>query len=250
MLECPKCKHDNDLGRIFCVKCGEKLDISKVAPPSGAVRRTRKGKRQFPMKMIVKGAIFKTIKVIFLAAVMALITAILLPPEVQRRSNSEQNFEAYQVKRTELDEGILNEKGVSVVFEEGDLNAMLAQLVKNTPGNSAGKMPLKLESFYISLQDGSAVITSQYKWQYFNLYVQLGVKPVMKGGKCTFQPVAARIGRLRIPPALTPVLDKAGEPFRIFLSGLEAEKTILEKVASVVVKPGQAIVSIQKPSER
>lgn len=33
MLVCPKCGYDNELGRVFCHGCGEKLDLSSIRPP-------------------------------------------------------------------------------------------------------------------------------------------------------------------------------------------------------------------------
>lgn len=246
MLQCPKCNHDNELGRIFCIKCGEKLDISKVAPPSGVVRRAKSGKKQISTSKVVETAFLKSIKVALLALVMAFLTAGLLPPDIQRRSCSPQNYEAYHTKRTELDEGTLNESGVSVVFDEGDFNATLTQLVKKQQETGASKLPVKLESIYISLQDGSVLITSQNKWKYFSLYAQIEVKPVPKNDNISFRLVGAHIGRLRIPPEATPLMNRIQQTFQMFFSGCEAERMILEKVNSVVIKPGQVIVSTTK----
>jgi hypothetical protein len=243
MIECPKCKQDNDLGRIFCIKCGEKLDISKVRPPSGVVRWAKSGHRSLPMGKVIANGFNKLIQVVLLAIVMAFLTLVLLPADVQHQSFGDHNVDSYQTKRTELDEGTLNEKGVSVVFEEADLNAALAQLVKKQQDGSDSKIPIRLESMYISLKDGSLTVTSQNKWKWYSLYAQVELKPVTKNGKCAFDVVSAHIGRFRIPPEVPNGLAKVQATFGTFFSGLEAEKVILDKVGSIVVKPGQAIVS-------
>ena len=41
MLICPKCGNDNELGRIFCHQCGDRLDLSSIKPPSVAERKRR-----------------------------------------------------------------------------------------------------------------------------------------------------------------------------------------------------------------
>ena len=46
MLICPKCGYDNELGRIFCHSCGDKLDLSNIKPATAAEKKLRKAKRE------------------------------------------------------------------------------------------------------------------------------------------------------------------------------------------------------------
>ena len=83
MIECPKCNHDNDIGRIFCVKCGEKLEISKVGAPSGMKRISRKTANSKSFAQIASFNLGKLVKIAFLAMGSAVITLVFLPPNFE-----------------------------------------------------------------------------------------------------------------------------------------------------------------------
>ncbi|MBI4026832.1 MAG: zinc ribbon domain-containing protein [Verrucomicrobia bacterium] len=245
MIECPKCQHDNDLGRIFCSKCGEKLDISKVSAPSGVKRVAKKGKKTVPAAKMASFIAGQAFKVVLLASVSAFLTLVWLPPKLDRKGFSGANLDALQTKRAQVEEAISGTKEVKVVFEESDLNAHIAQVVQNTIKAAGETKGPRLESMYVQLGDGVARITVQLKWKWFRLAPQMEARADNSDGRWRFAPTAAWIGRLRIPPQATP---KVAERFGTFLKDLETERQLFEQLASAEIKPGQLIVTTQKES--
>ncbi|MDD2709557.1 MAG: zinc ribbon domain-containing protein [Verrucomicrobiae bacterium] len=245
MLVCPKCQYDNELGRIFCAKCGEKLDLNRVGPQSGVVKRARSGKKQMPFGKIVASGMTKFIEVIMLAAVAAFLTLIMMPPQVFRKGFDDRHFESYQNKQTQLIEAVSVDQVVSMNLDEEELNSMLSQVVKQAQKAMADQ-PIGLDSAYVSIRDGVAVVVIQMKWKYFRLVFSLEVKPALVENRMTFVPVGARVGRVRVPPESALSLERIQKIAKGLLNGLETEKQILAKTESLVFKPGQVSLKTRK----
>lgn len=79
MIKCNVCGHDNPLGRVHCVQCGTKIDLSQVVPEG-----MKAGKGAVVIKKVRSGSgggasLGKTIiKLIDLAIIAALIIGVLL----------------------------------------------------------------------------------------------------------------------------------------------------------------------------
>ena len=252
MLECPKCQHDNDLGRIFCTKCGEKLDITHVGPPSGISRKGKKGKKSPPFKEMLSITAGKFGKVILLAAITALVTLVWLPPDLQRTTFYVQNAEAYKTK-IELMTSAAPDIVSEIAFEEGDINASMAEAVRTTTEGAGEGWKMRLNSVYFSLRDDLVVVTAENKIKWFRLILQLEAKPFETDGKWEFIPTAVRIGRFQLAPQLggkkadDAILQKLLDfSFKRLWAGAESEKQILESVSKVVVKPGKIILTSKK----
>lgn len=243
MIECPKCQFDNDLGRIFCSKCGEKLDISKVSAPKGAQRRAKKGKKAESTMILFTGMLTKAVKMLVLAMVAAVLTALMLPPNLDRKVPLETSFETYREKRTKLEEAIASQEAVSVPFTEGELNIAMAQAVQVATKGVDSTKGLMLESVYITLGQDTITGSAQNKWRWFRLYLQVRAKPVNQGGKWMFKPEGAWIGRLRVPTMFT---DKVSGAMGVLFKDLETERSWMEQCEKFEVKPGELILTPRK----
>jgi len=248
MIECQKCQHDNDLGRIFCAKCGEKLDITHVGPPSGVKRRIKSGKKSLSLAKIASTIATQCVKVFFLAIMAAIVTLIWLPPDLQRKGFDEKNIEAYQTKLDQMETG---EQNARIIFEEGDLNAIMAQAVQKIRKENEGAKGLVLSSVYFSLREGLVVVTAEQKWKWFRLTAQLEAKPVQNDAGWSFAPMGARIGRFMAAPHFggkgpdVIMLAKVSDAFQKLLSGLETEKRLLERISGITIRPGQIILTLK-----
>ena len=247
MIECSKCQHDNDLGRIFCVKCGEKLDISKVRAPSGIVRRSKEGKKNVPAKKMVMIGLGKFIKVAILAVMTAMITLICLPPHLQQESFSENNLSAFQEKRAKLEEAVTLQQEVRLVFEEADLNAYLSEAIQKSTTTAKEPKGPSLENIYIGLGDGVVTTTIQEKWRWFRFSVQMRAKTVSQNDKWQFRVDEIRIGRWPIPSWFPPqAKDSVATAFKVIWKDLSTERQWLEDLSSLEIKPKQMILVTKK----
>lgn len=246
MLICPQCGHDNDIGRIFCAKCGQKLEISRIGVPSGIRRGARKGKKGIPFPQLAAFVFKKFVQVTFLAAAVAFLVSVWILPRDASRVPGEKDLEAYQKKRAALEEAFGSQAGGQFTFREEELNAKLAEAVANTrkaAGENAGGM--QIEKLTVSLGDGTATLAIGQKWKWFRLAVQVTARVRNEGGKWGFVPVEIRVGRWLAPailhPHLVPVLQK-------FLSDLSPEQQKMGEAAAVEIKPGEFFITAPKPA--
>lgn len=246
MLNCPQCGHDNDIGRIFCAKCGQKLEISRVGVPSSVRRGSRRSKQEASIAQRVLFGIRKFIQIALLAAAAALVASIWIPPRDASRAPGDKDLEAFQKKRAELEEAFGNQTGGQFMFREEELNAKLAEAVavtRKAAGENAGGM--QIEKLTVALGEGTATITVTQKWKWFRLGVQAVARLKNNDARWFFDPVEIRVGRWLAPalitPHLVPILER-------LLSGLAPEKQKLEQAASVEIKPGELILAAPKPS--
>ncbi len=238
MIICPKCQYDNDLGRIFCAKCGEKLDISRVRAPSSVRRRAKSGRNMSFQKMF-SIALKKMFKVAILAAVCSIVSMLLLSPKVQRKDFSVSSLESFQAKRAKLDDASSTEQQLKFTFTEGEINSAIAQAISNSnKAEAANPNLIKLESMYFALEDGAAVVTFHNKWRWFRLSLQERVTPLQVNDNWTFQLSTFWIGRLRLPPVINKFVDD--QYFSKIWTGFVAEKGIIEHLGSLEIKPGEA----------
>jgi len=241
MIICPKCQYDNDLGRIFCAKCGEKLDITKVKAPT-SVRKRPKGEKHRSFQKIVSDFTAKLIKVAILAAVACVLTLLAAPPVFQRKDFNASDVISFEEKRGQLEDSQTSEQKKQIVFKEEELNAALSQAIYNTTATQAADPnAIKLETMYLGFQEGTVRVTIANKWRWFRLNLQEQSTPVQENGVWTLQPTAFWIGRLRLPPALNSYVNQ------LYFSRLWAsfvnEKTLIEKLTGLELKPGQAVLT-------
>jgi hypothetical protein len=245
MIECPKCGHDNDLGRIFCVECGEKLDISKVSAPSGIRRRKKGGSAQSKGQMI-GGAVVKVIKLTFLAAVCAVLTLLWLQPDFQRKTFGVNELASYVANRTQMEDALRNQQSAKIVLTEPEVNAAMAKAIIDTTKGQKDAGEIKLESIYFRFADKSAIMTAQNKVKWFRLSVQVKVSPVKTVDKWHFKVDRVWVGRLPFPAFLN---DRVVDSFikRLF-ADFGAERELIEKMDAVELKTGELTLASKTTS--
>lgn len=244
MLNCPQCGHDNDIGRIFCAKCGQKLEISRVGVPSSIRRGARKGKRGLPFPQLALFVARKVVQMALLGAAVAFVVSVWILPRDASRAPGESDLAAYQKTRAALEEAFGNQAGGQFVFREEEMNAKLAEAVANTrkaAGENAGG--LQLDRLTVALGDGVATLTITQKWKWFRLAVQATACLKNDGTRWFFAPAEIRVGRWLAPavthPHLVPLLER-------FLADLMAEYQKMGEAAAVEIKPGSFAVTAPK----
>lgn len=247
MLECPKCHYDNDLGRIFCAKCGEKLDISKIAPPSSVKRRTSAGRsKSIPVVKATTDFLMKILKITALAFTTAFVTAIVIPSPVEFPIYDENNLAAFQEKRVQFETATRN-KGESstIVFNEGDINAAICEAVRVSMKTAQEQGATQVERLFFHFDPNIVTVDTQVKIKWYRISSQIQASLVKKDGKWQFQPVAARIGRFKIPNQFG-LLDQFAGAFKVFWKDMSSEKEWIEQLENAEIKKGQIIFTTKK----
>ena len=241
MLICPKCSHDNELGRMFCHKCGERLDLSRIKPPSAEEKKRRQFERG------AKRTIRILVNVVVLGLLILVIALICATPVVPPVQSSNKDLVTSDAKRMELERLGKGQKTGQVVITEGQLNAFLSQ--RAFSGKAGGGLEVTPVALRLNLSDSRIKLEflgTTHFGSYFakDLYLGYEGQPTLSQGKFEFKPTAGWIGKLPIHPLLLRTTgffkSRFGRLFEEFL----AEKELLEKLTAIEVTP-EAVTCIR-----
>jgi hypothetical protein len=247
MLECPKCGFDNELGRIFCHQCGNKLDLDKIKAPTEGAKMRRK----------VAGGVRKTVRTLIELAVAAMIVGglvlICLVPSIKAIKPTNAELVAIDTKRFDLQQLTSGRKAGSIEITPGELNAYLNTLGMEKPtGSGLVFAPVTVHTEFTDHTVridyvGEVRIGSSLSKQ---LYLGLAGTPTAGPGGFAFQPTGAWIGRLPIHPKLIELTGFYLDYFAKLFAKLDNEAKSLEKLSSITVSPDKAVLSYQPPSAK
>lgn len=235
MLICPKCGHDNQLGRIFCHGCGDRLDLSSIKPPTAAEKK-RRGLQRGAVHMVRV-----LLNVVVAAGLILVISLICLTPVVVPVQSTTQELLTSDAKRIALDRLANGRKSGQVAVSEGQLNAFFNQkpFAKAT-GQGIELVPVALRA---TLSDDCVKIeflgTAHFS-TYFdkNLYLGYEGRPTVTGGQFVFQPTGGWIGKLPIHPFILTSTAFLESRFARLFSELGSEKALLAKLTEINVAKG------------
>jgi hypothetical protein len=246
MLECPKCQYDNDLGRIFCAKCGEKLEINKISAPSGS-RKGKKGRRRSASAPFSIGKfVARTIQIALLASLCATLVLLSLRPNFRPPGFGDHNASAFVQKRAILQAALANRAAAQIEFEEDDLNAILAKGIIDASKNvEPSNFRPMLEGVYLNFTEaGHVALTAQFKWKWYRFYPQIEASLVQgTAGGWEFKPAAARIGRFRIP-MVEAMQNRFIELFKPIWVDMPEEQQWLHQLSEAKIEKGRFVAII------
>jgi hypothetical protein len=240
MIICPNCGKDNELGRIFCLKCGAKLDLNAVGPPTSAkkpgLRKARKAARA-----LILNTFLKIVKVGLLAFTASVITLVFLPPDHPRYRTTLEDGDRFEEKKFQLEDAINSATPASVTFSEKEINGMLQRHTKAV--NDDFKTEVKVGSIYASLHDDVITFSIDRKWKYFHIFLVYTTRPAINNGRFVFDPVSGAIGRFPIPK---PLLDPYAELLTPLWTRFKFDKQTLDQVTGVKLETNHVTLSFQK----
>ena len=246
MLICPKCNHDNELGRIFCFGCGDRLDLSSIKPPTAEEKKRRK----------IKRGVINTVRLalngIVAGALILVITLICLAPEVPPVEPTKQEFIASDVRRTALEKLVNGRKAGQVVVTPGQLNAFLkAKEFQEATGAGIKLTPIALRASFSDSRIKIEFLGTAHFSTYFKKTLYLGYRgqPTVVNGKFVFKPTGGWLGRLPIHPLLLTATSYFESRFSQLLGDLGDEKALLDKLTSIdVTKDSTTLVRSITPA--
>ncbi len=143
-IECQNCGFKNDLGRVFCVQCGKRLELTNTALGDLASRR------EIEWGPVVRGVV-TVLVVAAVAAVVALAFWRQPPPAVQ---SDPAGVKQLTVKMTALKNALRAKQGMPLAVTEGELNGFLETRAKTR----------KVERITIDLKPGSFDMAAWHSW--------------------------------------------------------------------------------------
>lgn len=232
MLECPKCNFNNELGRIFCHQCGNKLDLSQIKAPTEGQKLRRRAKRS------VSRVIRVTLELIIAVVLIAVIVLICLVPEVKPFKPSNAESLAADTKRMDLEQIVNSRKGGRALVTETDINSFLSSLTFSKPaGNGLEVTP---EALRATLGDGAVKLEFTGLVHFGTIYnkrIYFGYEglPEIRGEQLVFQPTGGWIGKLPIAPVILSSVPFFDNIFGSLFRNLTDEKKVLDRLTAITI---------------
>lgn len=232
MLICPKCGHDNELGRIFCFGCGDRLDLSAIKAPTAAEKKSRQRKR---------GALHMVrvlLNLIVAGGLIVVVVLICLAPEIAPVEPTKEEFKTSDVKRVTLEKLANGRKSGQVVVTEGQLNAFFkARPFQEATGQGIKLTPVALRT---SLSDDRVKVEFLGMAHFGtvfdkNIYLSYAGQPTVTNGKFAFKATGGWIGRLPIHPFILTTTAFFESRFSRLLGDLSVEKELFDKLTAINV---------------
>ncbi len=241
-LTCTACQHENEVERVYCHNCGEKLDRSLLPkaeitkPSEDKAKAARKVKKMMNPNRLNWRADLKTFVLIELFAV--LVAAGYLATQTPDFAQPLAKDKLAQLEVGDMWSEMLRQKAVvSLTFTEFDVNYYLAKVVK---GN-AGSMGIKFERAFAHFEPGTVTTAVQRNVWGLSIYSTAAFRPAPDGMKWTAKVDRFAVGRLTIPSGLAKLLgiDSAtlGAFSQVFSKDIE-HLGRLEKI-----EPGEGSIS-------
>jgi len=247
MLICPKCRYDNELGRIFCHQCGTKLDLNQVKSPAQGGPKIRRKR---------KGAFGRMVRSAVVVAVVALIAwAIWLAgqvPDVATTKPTNAELLAVDNKRIDLEQLVGAKRAATLEVSRTELNTYLGNLGFAKPEKKTVRVVPK--ALQIDVRDGAVTLRFLGELQIGDafgkrVFISYTGLPMVEDAYFEFKPVAGAVGKLPIHPLLLDATDMMGSFFARLFKSLYPDYKLLSQLSSISVKNDHVVLSCQRKTE-
>jgi hypothetical protein len=236
-LICAECRHENEIERIYCHNCGERLDRSAAAAqkkgqdPQEAHRRLRK-MLEGPSK--ARQNFFTASKLALAAAVAAALVEIALPPEVPAPTKT-----APQQIDLELENLALHPKPGPLEYSQDQINAYLAYRLASKK-KVLEKPLLTFVRATASFREAECTIAMERSLFGYSLFSRASYRVQAADGKITASNTGGWIGRLPVHPAIMKYGDII---FADLWSALDRERKLIGKMGAVNFHDGSVSIT-------
>jgi hypothetical protein len=249
MIACKKCGHENELGRIFCIQCGEKLPLDEIPPPHekkkfwGKVHHAERKRQGRTFGQIA----WRWTKVAILFFLLLCLVLIFVPPDMPRIQKSDAiGTEANRKHKAMLD-AIARERLATFELLQDEINSLIPPL--DTEGEKGGFAKYHGRARYLEVGDG--VVTSYIQGDLafgsaINLpvVVRLSGQLTVSDNKLHFNETGLFIGRLPIPRLLFPAFRYLMNRVENFWSdeNFNTDRALLGRVHSIRAADGKLTI--------
>lgn len=253
-LACTACKHENEIERVYCHSCGEKLDRSLLPALQEPSEEERLKDRKKVKSMMNPNRLnwVRTVKTFVLieilaAAVAAAYLAVQSPDSVPVPDKNR----IVEPQVNDLWRGMMaNRPAVTVTFSEYDLNDYLRKAVKG----GGGTLGIKFVRAFTHLEPGLVTVTTERNVWGLHIFNSAAFKPVLKDGNWDAGITRYAIGRLTIPVGFAKLVTLDSVTLGPLSQVFEKEIKGLARVEKIEprdgAKPGEgAITFVTKPQQ-
>jgi hypothetical protein len=248
-LVCTQCKHENEIERVYCHNCGEKLDRSllpQIDESKAADDKAKSGRQVKKMMNPNRFAWARTVKtfiliILFAALVAAVFLAVQAPDNVPSAKSDRM---PEKMVREEWAGMMAARVGTSEIFTAFDINYYLHKTLKG----AEGALGTKFERAFAHFEPGLVTLSTQRNLYGLVLYNSASFKPVLKNEAWSADIDRIAIGRLIIPASLAKLTKLDTVVLGAFSGVFEKEMRQLDRVAAI--ESGESVITFTtKPAK-
>lgn len=252
MIACQACGYNNPLGRVFCQKCGTKLDLSKVRPPgmaddgkggSGGVTVGVKKEEKKKGKSVIKTAV-RIFDLVLIIVVGYCIFRVWQEPAYKSSGTSPNEAERLKVDREKLEVAIGNKRPFKLIIADMALNSYFYSVSDAGKPTDTGafrteKIVLSTEKDLVDVVYVRKIVIGSWEKR---IIMQYWGRPIVDGGDFRFQPVKGKVGELGVPSF---ALGSYERNFARLFENFDAERALLGKLTQIQVEPGRVTLAYE-----
>lgn len=233
-VKCPVCAHLNPLGRLFCAKCGTRLEVTDTS-----VRKTSEPGEG-------TGAVMgRVIRLLLFLGMLIALYLVSRPVKPMGHHGSRMDGQVLSQKMNLLHAAVQEQRAMSQLATEAEVNGYVAELLKNTMNRTAeGALRFELQDINTSFRDGRVVTVFVSSLRFFQLTYEFKGRPARVDGRFTVEVEGLRLGHLPLP---RPAARWVGARMARVFSELEREKRLLDQLSVVEVQDGAVKASTPGP---
>ena len=236
VIQCPQCHQGNELGRIFCTRCGTKLDMSRMTRSSSG--------RSFNMVGFLRGGV----RVVIFLVLLVLLLLLIWPTALAGKRGTDDEVAVLLGQRQPLARAVQDKREAKVDVTESALNAYLAASLKAAHSNeeAVAIWMLRLEELNVALQPGVVTVTTLSHWGPLAITWELSGAPKMTEGRFALDVKSGRIGHLGLPQAGA---DWMASRVAVLFNRWSADHELLDQLAGVTVDKDMVtlVTKVAKP---
>lgn len=224
-IPCDKCKHENELGRVFCARCGIRLDSSRIT--ANALMQNARPKSL--------ARIGKALGVMVLLAVVSLVVLVFWPPPIEADRGTKSNGRALQKQLMAFQEGLATANRLGTTFPEKAINGYFVTL--NEKSGVEVLADLNANSFHcVAVRTFGPLVAGNFKTP--TLSLAYSVRGEAKENRLVV--TSAALGHIPLPGPLKTMA--VTEITKHVLSG-EKYEDLFKHVAELVIRNGAVEVA-------
>ena len=238
-LTCTACQHENEIERVYCHNCGEKLDRSLLPkaditkPSEDKAKVARKVKKMMDPNRFNWWLNFKTLLLVEFLAVFVAVGYLIVqaPPFVQ------------PIEKDKLSEVNLGEVWAEVTlrkqieYKEFDVNYHLNKAMRDVAGTT-----VKFDRAFAHFEKDLITVGTQRSVLGLSLTNTAAFTPVRDGAKWKADVRRFAIGRLTIPHGLAKLLNLDAATTGAFAQAFDKDLKMIDRLGKI--EPGEGTIKL------
>lgn len=224
-IKCATCGHRNPLGRLYCMSCGAKVDVTEQT-----ITQARDSERTPTLTVVLRG-----LRLVLTLLLLAALVLMMQPVPAAGRLGNRADANELGRKLTTVQDAVMEGRATSQQLLEHEINAYLVEILRRTPTTQRSWLGADLKAVNLRLADGRVVAVYLVEAGPFKLTQEITVELRRNEDRWSYAVRSLRVGRLSMPAPLGKLLSRRAA--RVF-EGLNREREMLDRVAQLELKTG------------